>query len=545
MSKPLPLFAFCLILLACADTDPDEAYFKGAAAANAGNFAEARRIWEPLARKGSAKAQVGMGAIYTRGLGVEKDPDAARAWYLKAAEQGDPIAQYNLGSIHEFGNGVAVDDTEAVRWYRLAAEQGNVDGELRLGEHYLLGQGVEKDLAEAYLWLGRAADQNDGEARRWIDKIAADAGILVKKHDAETMLEVANLARMRFDENTSQVIYHELAQRGNADAQNEIGFGLLKSGLATNHREALEWFQKAAANDHAPAQNNLGMMYKDGMSVEQDYQSAMQWFRKSAQQNYPRALVNIAFLYVNGLGVEQDVAMAQQWNLKAAELGSPEGQANIGRAYYTGRGVEKDLDLAFDWLTKSAQQNHSSGQLGLAVMYFVGDGIAKNEAQAYRWGVMALASAMGPDDLSDARDYLAGLLDLLPPAAIEQGSHLAREAIGHSAAAEAGDPKAQVDMGYLYGARSGSADDRLMAKMWFRRSAMQGLMEGQRALGGWYMLQDTREDRIQALKWMLLASAQGDERAKETAVTLVTVIPESDFEEAQRLVKEHLSLSTN
>ena len=58
-----------------------------------GNFAEALRIWRPLANVGNSEAQLGLGRLYDNGIGgVPLDHGQAVAWYRKAADQGNADA---------------------------------------------------------------------------------------------------------------------------------------------------------------------------------------------------------------------------------------------------------------------------------------------------------------------------------------------------------------------------------------------------------------------------------------------------------------------
>ncbi|MEX4218568.1 sel1 repeat family protein, partial [Haemophilus influenzae] len=79
-------------------------------------------------------------------------------WYRKAAEQGYADAQLNLGNMYAKGLGVKQDDVEAVKWYRKAAEQGDADAQALLGFAYLLGKGVQFNKSLAKEWLGKACD---------------------------------------------------------------------------------------------------------------------------------------------------------------------------------------------------------------------------------------------------------------------------------------------------------------------------------------------------------------------------------------------------
>ena len=55
------------------------------------NQIEAVRLYEASARAGEFLAQVEMGRIYSRGLGVSPNPDAALEWYSAAIAKEDKI----------------------------------------------------------------------------------------------------------------------------------------------------------------------------------------------------------------------------------------------------------------------------------------------------------------------------------------------------------------------------------------------------------------------------------------------------------------------
>ena len=86
-------------------------------------------------------------------------------WYRKVADQGDADAQIELGRIYEKGIGVAQDTAEAAKWYRRAADLGDADGQTQLGVLHRNGQGVKPDDAEALKWFAKAAAQGHAEAQ--------------------------------------------------------------------------------------------------------------------------------------------------------------------------------------------------------------------------------------------------------------------------------------------------------------------------------------------------------------------------------------------
>jgi uncharacterized caspase-like protein len=81
----------------------------------------ALKVWLESATAGDPQAQLRVGEIHEKGLGIPPDPASAATWYRKAAEQGSSAAMIALGHLYETGAGVPRDPSEAVRWYRRAS----------------------------------------------------------------------------------------------------------------------------------------------------------------------------------------------------------------------------------------------------------------------------------------------------------------------------------------------------------------------------------------------------------------------------------------
>src|SRR5262249_18437322 len=94
-------------------------------------------------------------------------------------------------------------------------------------------------------------------------------------------------------------------------------------------RVAMAWYYRAASQGHAQAQNNIGLLYRNGSGVSQDYVKAADWFHKAADQGNSSAMNNIGWLYQYGFGVERDSALATEWYRKATTLGNAQAQTNL------------------------------------------------------------------------------------------------------------------------------------------------------------------------------------------------------------------------
>lgn len=94
----------------------------------AGDYTQARALFEIYARSGNAEAEELIGVMYALGLGVARDDVRAFDWYLRASLKGHPGAQSGLGWYYEVGRGIpAPDMVRAYLWYALSAIGGDPD----------------------------------------------------------------------------------------------------------------------------------------------------------------------------------------------------------------------------------------------------------------------------------------------------------------------------------------------------------------------------------------------------------------------------------
>src|SRR5437773_414304 len=121
------------------------------------------------------------------------------------------------------------------------------------------------------------------------------------------------------------------AEKGDAQFQSELGeafcFGML--GVAKDEVEAVKWFRKAAEQNLAQAQFNLGAFYECGHGVAKDEVEAVKWFRKAAEQNLAQAQYNLGHCFAYGRGVAKDYVEGYKWWLLAAAQGDENAKKNV------------------------------------------------------------------------------------------------------------------------------------------------------------------------------------------------------------------------
>src|SRR5258705_13453368 len=135
---------------------------------------------------------------------------------------------------------------------------------------------------------------------------------------------------------------------------------------------------KAAAGD-VVAQFSLGaMLYYGGADTPQ----GIDWIRKAAAQQYAPAEFQMGQLFDFGFGVAESDREALAWYRKAAEHGSPPGQRAVGDFYRKGRTVPADALEAARWYRRAADGDDVRAQYQLGQMFFDGTGVTRDYASA-------------------------------------------------------------------------------------------------------------------------------------------------------------------
>ncbi|MBI5773624.1 MAG: SEL1-like repeat protein [Verrucomicrobia bacterium] len=286
------------------------------------------------------------------------------------------------------------------------------------------------------------------------------------------------------------------AEKGDAQSQAELGSVFYHGdlGVAKDEVEAVKWFQKAAEQNHAKAQYNLGALYANGEGVMKDEAQAVKWFRKAAEQNHAKAQYNLGNCYYDGEGVVKNDVEAVKWYRKAAEQNDIRAQSHLGICYATGQGVAKDEVEAAKWYRKASEQNLAKAQYNLGVCYVNGEGVAKDYVEAVKW---------------------------------------------YRKAAEQNNAEAQNNLGGCYAKGRGVAKDEVEAVKWWRKAAEQNLASAQYNLGVCYAFgEGVAKDYVEGYKWFLLAAAQGDEGAKKNMAVSENRLTREQIAEGQKLARE-------
>ena len=107
-------------------------------------------------------------------------------------------------------------------------------------------------------------------------------------------------------------------------------------------------------------------------------------------------------------------------------------------------------------------------------------------------------------------------------------------------AAEEGNGDAQFRLGFLYDIGRGVPQDYAMAVSWYRKAAEQGNAKGQHHLGSMYSRGQggVPENYVLAHMWLNLAATQNDACAATSRDMLASMMSPAQIAEAQKLARE-------
>ena len=300
---------------------------EGARAYQAQDYRRAYRYWILLAQRGVARAQHNVGVLHLRGLWLKKNEKAAFEWFRRAAKQDFDRAQHNLGWMYQNGIHVERNMEQAKKFYEAAAEKRFTLSEKRLGEILY----NNKDYQRARVILLRAARKGDRRSQFLLGEIFSHGlGVDVNRAQA-----------MRW--------HRSAAHKAEASTQYKLAQLYIEN---QNDARAIVLLEAAALSGHKEASNDLGWMIVEGRAVQKG--SALDWFLRAARQEHRAAALNIAALYSRGLEVEQNNRLAYMWRLIAEKL---DGQ---------GKEIEAKQVFAADLTPDERKQAEGDAQKWLA-----------------------------------------------------------------------------------------------------------------------------------------------------------------------------------
>ena len=247
-----------------------------------------------------------------------------------AAQNGSSDAAVMAGYILRKGEAGTVNLTEARSWYMQAASKNHPDALVALGEMAIKNEaGLTQSDAVAY--LTRASDMGRTDAMRALsDLYRTGQGTVPSVEKSESLLKKAS-------------------QSFDRDATKRLG----DSHFEKDPKQALKYYEQAAAAGHLEAAYIAGVMYAENFQIRPNSAKSAALLKQAAEGGHAAAQADYGLLVYQGYGATRSDTEAAKWFEKSARNGDKEGQFLYAFTLAKGEGVAQNFEEAYYWLLKS------------------------------------------------------------------------------------------------------------------------------------------------------------------------------------------------
>ena len=290
--------------------------------------------------------------------------------------------------------------------------------------------------------------------------------IIINTAKTEEVLDEGLIAYNNSKFDKAYRILKPLANSGNSEAQYYIADMYLNgSGIMMDKSKALNWYLKSANNNNAEAIYLLGYSYFNGSNlVSKDIAEALKWYNRGSILGNALSQNNLGLMYHEGIGVKKNIDKAHDLYKSASDQGEKYGQYNLSRIYTFGEGrYPQDIKKAVKLLELSASQGLDMAEYNLGWIYYYGQGkINKNIKKASIW-----FKKCADQYNAECQNYL-GLIKENYDLKDIKGS----PADYFELAARQGNVEAQYNLGRLFS--TGAKKDVSKAIEWYNKAALKG-----------------------------------------------------------------------
>jgi uncharacterized protein len=259
-----------------------------------------------------------------------------------------------------------------------------------------------------------------------------------------------------------------LIDQGDASTQWFLGhLQQTRGGRNSNMREAVNWYQKAAAQGFARAEYALRVMQERGLNwyaedcqrffkreptsdafdarymmpgcSRRDCGRALKWYCDAAEKSDGEIQILLGMIYERAIGVRRNVPEALKWYRMGSEFGLAEAHTLFEKLYQSelrdfrirssyerreakekylvarsrrrlGRAPPNEVE-AFEWYRKLAEAGDADAQVELGKCYIRGQGVRRNRTLGYMW--VFVACERHPDEaVREVLDHWRGMSTL-------------------------------------------------------------------------------------------------------------------------------------
>lgn len=355
------------------------------------------------ADRGYEEARVRLGVLHYRGIGVERDLEAAAVHFEAGARSNWIMARYNLAAMIRSGDVKAPKGLSELELLKDAADMGLYAAEVALVESNPISPLSPEEARDMCV---SAAEKKDGRAlfslavrksSGWLVDIEPDfskvIALYVEASDlgfkrAQYIVGMMRMAGEGMPANPAGgfSLIRDAAYQGLPEAVFTVGRCYLGGmGVEANVYQAYDYFERAAAMGFDNAYNSLAAFHYAGILVPKNEYMAAELYLKAAGEDDMEAAQNLGNCYLQGVGVSMDIKEGLRWIAKSAELGNLRACRQLIDVYQANLLVDQDqVEVAF-WEEKAAELGDMGAMKKTAFNYYLGHGHPQNKGKAIHW----------------------------------------------------------------------------------------------------------------------------------------------------------------
>jgi len=211
-------------------------------------------------------------------------------------------------------------------------------------------------------------------------------------------------------------LIEELASKGNKNAIIEMAqyYYDYKNAkdLDTEKSELINsCLLKLAESNDKEAMILLGGLYYEGVGFQQSYKEAVKWYEKAAAELDERGLCYLGYCYYHGRDIEKNYEKAYSYFSLSAYMGNVNAMYKLGDMFFYGQYVKEDKDAAFFWYHEGLGNDeglyvNSGIEYRLGKCYLHGYGVEENLILALE---MLQSAEKGFLELAEGGDPFSGI----------------------------------------------------------------------------------------------------------------------------------------
>jgi TPR repeat protein len=150
----------------------------------------------------------------------------------------------------------------------------------------------------------------------------------------------------------------------------------LRKMFSSPNKPVLETAPPEADHEDAEVQFRLGLKFASGTGAGPDYAQAVEWYRKAAEQNHFLAQFNLGMMYAYGQGVARDTVQSRMWLGMAAHQGDAGVQFHLGDNCHRASFRQMPADAsesrieAYKWYRLAAAQGYKGSDAAYSALTF-------------------------------------------------------------------------------------------------------------------------------------------------------------------------------